>query len=146
MKRFAAKIKEKLSRRTLFRIGLGILALYGGRLFLEALESLEKTPGRIRKIKATLPTAPGAYFIKGAVIIVRPEGRTGGGIRVLSTRCTHLGCELRRLNAGTLVCPCHGSQFSIDGEVRRGPALRELRELKYRIDPKKNTITVDLES
>ena len=43
---------------------------------------------------------------------------------VVSAVCTHEGCIIRRLDSGSraMVCPCHGSAFEIDGEVRNGPA------------------------
>lgn len=47
---------------------------------------------------------------------------------VLSSVCTHAGCILPRFNAEDQIILCavdqcgHGSQFEIDGRVRRGPA------------------------
>ncbi len=49
--------------------------------------------------------------------------------RVLSSRCPHLGCTVRWDNeAQSLKCPCHGSRFSDDGKVTKGPAKTSLRE------------------
>lgn len=54
---------------------------------------------------------------------------TAEGIAALSLVCTHLGCIVQQSEAG-FVCPCHGSSFSPDGEVRGGPAPRALRWLE----------------
>jgi Rieske Fe-S protein len=44
----------------------------------------------------------------------------------LLTRCTHRGCQVDP--QGTrLVCPCHGSEYDLDGAVLEGPAERPLR-------------------
>ena len=55
-------------------------------------------------------------------------------IYALSAICTHKGClvawDRRR---GELVCPCHGSAFDVNGNVKRGPAPRPLPSLKGRI-------------
>lgn len=70
--------------------------------------------------------------------VVRHEGqkvaghrRDDGTLVAVSTRCTHLGCQLN-WNAAerSWDCPCHGSRFSPEGEVLQGPAVHEL-ERKY---------------
>lgn len=54
-----------------------------------------------------------------------------GKIYVLSTPCTHMGCQVNWNNAEmTWDCPCHGSRFSYDGKVIHGPALMDLEEYK----------------
>jgi len=51
----------------------------------------------------------------------------GGGLIAVSTRCTHLGCQVN-WNAAerSWDCPCHGSRFAPDGEVLQGPAVHRL--------------------
>lgn len=47
--------------------------------------------------------------------------------------CTHRACEVypRR---DRLVCPCHGSQFGLRGELLRGPASAPLAQHAVRVD------------
>lgn len=45
--------------------------------------------------------------------------------RALSGVCTHLACTVRLSGRG-LSCPCHGSTFSLEGRVTRGPAPADL--------------------
>ncbi len=48
-------------------------------------------------------------------------------VRVLSLRCTHLGCTVRWDNAAQeLSCPCHGSRFDDRGTPTKGPAKQGL--------------------
>lgn len=61
--------------------------------------------------------------------------RHGGQVRAFSARCTHLGCIISHQQGDTLICPCHGSKFSPDGEVLSGPASRPLAGLVIRTDP-----------
>ncbi len=48
-----------------------------------------------------------------------------GFFKALSSRCTHLGCQVRPAR-NFLTCPCHGSTFDLQGGVVRGPAQKPL--------------------
>ena len=53
--------------------------------------------------------------------------RDDGTLVAVSTRCTHLGCQLNWNTAErSWDCPCHGSRFSPEGAVLQGPAVHEL--------------------
>jgi len=45
----------------------------------------------------------------------------------LRAECTHLGCLVVDDPQGGFACPCHGSKYSSDGRVLRGPAPRGLK-------------------
>ena len=45
----------------------------------------------------------------------------------LSTRCMHLGCPVRFVQASSrFICPCHGGVYGFRGEVDGGPPVRPL--------------------
>ncbi len=56
-----------------------------------------------------------------------------GGFTAQYLRCTHRGCELQALPTA-MVCPCHGSEFAISGEVLSPPADRPLTPLRITTD------------
>lgn len=71
-------------------------------------------------------------FPAGSVTHV-PNGRfylvrlADGGFLALYQRCTHLGCNVPwDQSAQRFVCPCHSSQFTMDGELENPPAPRPL--------------------
>jgi len=65
--------------------------------------------------------------------------RNGDEIVALDLTCTHLGCTVTATPEG-FACPCHGSRFSSEGEVLKGPAPRALKRL--RIDRATGTVRV----
>lgn len=85
-----------------------------------------------------IPNAPEDLEVdEGSPVIVNGK-RAGayrdqdGKLHIVDTTCTHLGCEVE-WNSGerTWDCPCHGSRYSIDGEVLDGPAVRPLEKVEW---------------
>jgi cytochrome b6-f complex iron-sulfur subunit len=93
-----------------------------------------------KKFRVALPDnlPPGEPFVPpGRAVAVF---RDAGGAYAVSTICTHLGCVVKT-NAEGFECPCHGSGFARDGEVKKGPAPRPLPWLKVTVAG--GTLTVD---
>ena len=53
---------------------------------------------------------------------------------VISTRCAHLGCPVRYIQASQkFVCPCHGGVYDSQGKVEGGPPVRPLDRFETRV-------------
>ncbi|MFI1916323.1 ubiquinol-cytochrome c reductase iron-sulfur subunit [Nocardia sp. NPDC020380] len=65
----------------------------------------------------------GGGLIVGDTVITQPVAGTFDGF---SSTCTHLGCKVNAIADGVIKCPCHGSEFHLDGTVAQGPAARPL--------------------
>jgi Rieske Fe-S protein len=60
---------------------------------------------------------------------------TKGEFKAFSAICTHQGCPVNAVTGGEIVCPCHGSHFSItDGSPTSGPAAKPLAARKVTVD------------
>lgn len=70
--------------------------------------------------------------------------REGGQLRALAITCPHLGCSYgfddRKQH---FVCPCHGSEFGLDGRLLKGPATSPLSHLTWRAGPGADEIEVN---
>jgi menaquinol-cytochrome c reductase iron-sulfur subunit len=58
----------------------------------------------------------------------------GGEIVAISSRCMHLGCPVRWVQAASrFICPCHGGVYDFTGKRVGGPPVRPLDHFYTRI-------------
>jgi Rieske Fe-S protein len=75
-----------------------------------------KTTAYVRKAAADLDEEPGTFV-------------------AISTRCAHLGCPVRFIEAaGIFSCPCHGGAYDFEGKVIGGPPVRPLDRFQTRVE------------
>lgn len=117
-----------IGRRGLLRLGVAVIAIYPVKLFVNLLgyerDNRESEPRRV-----TMDLPEGVSFHGGVIAI-----KSNSAVHFLSSTCTHLGCQINRVLDNQLICPCHGSRFSTEGDVLDGPAKDSLRRLKYDVD------------
>jgi menaquinol-cytochrome c reductase iron-sulfur subunit len=62
------------------------------------------------------------------------EGQDSQPYVVISTRCAHLGCPVRYIQASQkFLCPCHGGVYGFQGQVEGGPPVRPLDRFYTRV-------------
>jgi Rieske Fe-S protein len=125
------------SRRELLQLGVvaaTAMACQGCRLFGSRKPDsvVKQEDGRIR-----LPPEDSAKLQAEGGVLVKPEGAAdkilvirdrNGGLHALNATCTHMGCDVvYDKDLGNIRCPCHGSQFGLDGSNIKGPATRPLK-------------------
>jgi menaquinol-cytochrome c reductase iron-sulfur subunit len=63
------------------------------------------------------------------------EGQDSQPYVAISTRCSHLGCPVRYIQASQkFVCPCHGGVYGFEGQVEGGPPVRPLDRFYTRVE------------
>lgn len=63
---------------------------------------------------------------RGEIMVVQP---TAGSFAAFSVICNHGGCAVSRATATSIICGCHGSEFSTaNGSVKQGPATQALMQ------------------
>ncbi len=72
---------------------------------------------------ADVPVGGGIVLQDQKIVLVQA---TAGSFTALSATCTHKGCVVSAPKDGKIVCPCHQSEFGLDGSVQRGPATTPL--------------------
>ncbi|KJY42091.1 hypothetical protein VR41_09360 [Streptomyces sp. NRRL B-1568] len=83
-----------------------------------------KKPGAVLAKTSEIPVGGGKVFPEHKVVVVQPAR---GTFKAFSAVCTHEGCVVSKVAAGTIDCPCHGSKFAVaDGGVQHGPARKPL--------------------
>jgi Rieske Fe-S protein len=90
----------------------------------------------------------------GAAIVTKTPGVDGAPILVvrtardtfsaLSTQCAHEGCPVNAPVSGIITCPCHGSQYALDGSVVRGPTIYPLTRYQTYYDRRERRLMVGL--
>jgi Rieske Fe-S protein len=60
------------------------------------------------------------------ILVVHPADNT---LHAVSAVCTHMGCTVDyNRDMDPIDCPCHSSQYALDGSVIHGPAKRPLKQ------------------
>jgi cytochrome b6-f complex iron-sulfur subunit len=126
---------EPISRRDVL-VAMGGLGLFGAAISVVRGTLRFLTPPVTYVPPPTILAGPPADFPLGRLTHVPSAsvliGRDDGGLFALSVVCTHLGCTVATTD-GRLACPCHGSQFSLDGATTTGPAASPLPHLALRL-------------
>ena len=133
-------IRFKLRRRDFLKVGLamsGLLVVEMMRRFL----SYQEAPAVATRAVLNEPV----FYTPGSVTPI-PQVRgwlvkDKDGFYAVSSICSHLGCLVKHNDLqGFFECPCHGSQFRLDGSVITGPAVKPLRHVEVSLSPNNQLI------
>lgn len=95
--------------------------------------STEGSGGGTPQALASTDEVPvGGGIVAGETVIVQP---TADEFLAFSAVCPHQGTIVNAPDdAGTIICPNHGSQFDMEGELLQGPAETGLTEVEITVE------------
>lgn len=147
-------MSNKISRREFIKrsaIGIAVGGTVLSSLDLNALAATSKR-GKFSRISgdivvnlkdaknSDLAKVGGAIFLDDEDMLVRTSQTQ---FVALSLICKHKGCTVE-LTGNKFVCPCHGSEYDINGKVTEGPAKKNLDTYEAVYDPEKECVTVKM--
>jgi len=130
-------IPIKINRKKFLKLSAAAIVLPFLVIWDNFVERTVKQQSLNSKITLPADILQGVTFFKSVII-----NNDDKELNILSSKCTHLGCKINKLEDDKLICPCHGSQFNLDGNVIRGPATASLKRLSYKTDPKTKEIVI----
>ena len=69
----------------------------------------------------------------GPVLVVGKS--QDANLTAVNPKCTHAGCDMTwEADIKKFVCPCHGSEFGIDGKVTKGPATKPIPSYSVKLE------------
>lgn len=97
-------------------------------------EAQTVTPGAPPQVLGKAIDVPvnGGVVFKDQKIVVTQAVQ--GEFKGYSAVCTHQGCVVNDVAAGTINCDCHGSKFGLDGSVTTGPATQPLPPVEVSVN------------
>jgi len=142
----------KLSRRDFIKkSAIGIVA---GSAVLNSIGTAAYTESRAaRAVRAygddiiiklsenrSLSKPGGSLRVSDEIMLIR---KSETEFIAVNTICTHKGCDVE-LEGNKFVCPCHGSEYTIEGKVIEGPAKKDLTVYQTIYNPDNGTVTIKL--
>lgn len=132
-------IRDNISRKSfLKKLGIAALVPFGAAWYSSVARDVAYS--RINKVRLNYTEIENGISFKDDIIINKEDNQ----IKIFSSRCSHLGCKLNKMEDNEIVCPCHGSRFSVEGKVLKGPADNNLKELSYNVNKSAKEIIIDV--
>ena len=89
---------------------------------------------------ADLAKVGGSVMLDDDNMLIRISQSQFLGVNLI---CRHKGCTVD-LQGDKFVCPCHGSEYTLDGKVTNGPAKTNLKTYDTNFDSDKGIVTVKM--
>jgi cytochrome b6-f complex iron-sulfur subunit len=145
-------MSDKISRRDFIKkSAIGVVA---GSAVISGLNlnvlSAQSAKGVVRKSgddlvvkladNPALTTVGGHVKATDEIMLIRTDESK---FIAVSTICRHKGCDVE-LEGDKFVCPCHGSEYTLQGKVTTGPSKDNLKTFETMFDSNGGSITIKM--
>ena len=129
-------------RGALQRLGACILGLASGARLAQAQKKLALSLDKAEKLKT--PGGSVVLKIQGRDLLFIRESEES--VRVLDPTCSHKKCTVEyNKDKQRIVCPCHSSNYTLEGKVLNGPAEKPLQVFEATLDEQKSRVIFSVE-
>ncbi len=132
------KLSEETKTRRIF-LKTGMIAIAGFLVFIWnklAMNFLQNNKGK--QLVLNINNNKSISFFDEFIVIKEKEN-----LSVFSSHCTHLGCKINKTENGRLVCPCHGSEYDLDGKPVKGPSYKNLEKVEFKLSADGTRIEIE---
>ena len=144
--------RNDMSRRSVLQYSVAIGAVSacsgcipGGSKKADVVADPKGGTLRLTETEATKLLEPDSSLLVGLegdrdkILLIHTSDR----LYAVSSKCTHLGCDVGYDSESKhIVCPCHGSQYALDGSTLKGPAKRPLQRYEAKRDQGQVVVTL----
>jgi len=104
----------------------------------QAQTGTSQAPPQVLGKAIDVPVNGGMVYKDKKIVVTQP---VKGQFKGYSAVCTHQGCVVNDVAAGTINCDCHGSKFGLDGSVTTGPATQPLPPVEVSVNASGDLVT-----
>ncbi|MBN2637619.1 MAG: Rieske (2Fe-2S) protein [Bacteroidales bacterium] len=129
--------ENKHTRRNFLKIAGGLIGLSAVGMWAELTKNQIDL---LNKKTVTFPFNPNREIsFTDEFIIKNSEGK----VITYSAHCTHMGCIINKEINGKLICPCHGSEYNLNGIPVKGPAYKPLEKFKTTLSTDQKQVIIE---
>ncbi|MGB3444075.1 MAG: Rieske (2Fe-2S) protein [Actinophytocola sp.] len=111
---------------------------YGAPAAQPEAKTAPDAPPQVLGKAIDVPINGGVVYRDKKIVVTQPAQ---GEYKGFSALCTHQGCVVNDVAAGTINCDCHGSKFGLDGSVTTGPATLPLPPVEVSVNESGDLVT-----
>lgn len=134
-KRLCMNPQKRINRKTFFKWATAALAVPVAYVWQASVSRDKFFSQKEQTLEIEKDLPDGVHFFDRVILV-----KENDNYKLMSSKCTHLGCKIDKLDNDQMVCPCHGSRYDKNGKPVKGPATDQLSAVDYNLDTRDNLL------